>query len=102
MPGIAEILPDDDALARQRRIVGWHPLRALNAMNVRVLGTDLLTVRVQLLPDHKRVSKRLRSAPDTSNSQLASLSSGKRREAAAVPIRSPDARARHHRRLLRP
>lgn len=50
VPGIAEILPDDDALARQRRIIRWHPLRALNAMNVRVLGTDLLTVRVELLP----------------------------------------------------
>jgi deazaflavin-dependent oxidoreductase (nitroreductase family) len=50
VPGIGEILPDDDALARQRRIIRWHPLRALNAMNVRVLGTDLLTVRVHLLP----------------------------------------------------
>lgn len=49
VPGIAEILPDDDALARQRRIIRWHPLRALNAMSVRVLGTDLLTVRVHLL-----------------------------------------------------
>ncbi len=49
VPGIAEILPDDDALARQRRLIRWHPLRAFNAMNVRVLGTDLLTVRVQLL-----------------------------------------------------
>lgn len=49
--GIAEVLPDDDALARQRRIIRWHPLRALNAMNVRVLGTDLLCVRVQLFAD---------------------------------------------------
>lgn len=50
VPGIATVLPDDDPLARQRRIIRWHPLRALNAMNVRVLGADLLTVRVQLLP----------------------------------------------------
>jgi deazaflavin-dependent oxidoreductase (nitroreductase family) len=49
VPGLAEILPDDDALARQRRLIRWHPLRAFNAMNVRVFGTDLLTVRVQLL-----------------------------------------------------
>jgi deazaflavin-dependent oxidoreductase (nitroreductase family) len=49
VPGIATALPDDDALARQRRIVGWHPLRALNALNVRVLGADLLTIHVQLL-----------------------------------------------------
>jgi deazaflavin-dependent oxidoreductase (nitroreductase family) len=54
--GIAEILPDDDALARQRRLIRWHPLRALNAMNVRVLGTDLLTVRVQLLPEPQSTS----------------------------------------------
>jgi deazaflavin-dependent oxidoreductase (nitroreductase family) len=54
VPGIAEVLPDDDALARQRRIIRWHPLRAFNAMNVRVLGTDLLTVRVQLLPEPTR------------------------------------------------
>jgi deazaflavin-dependent oxidoreductase (nitroreductase family) len=50
VPGVAEILPDDDALARQRRIIRWHPLRTLNAINVRVLGADLLTVRVRLLP----------------------------------------------------
>jgi deazaflavin-dependent oxidoreductase (nitroreductase family) len=50
-PGIAEILPGDDPLARQRRIVRWHPLRALNAVNVRVLGADLLTVRVRLLDE---------------------------------------------------
>jgi deazaflavin-dependent oxidoreductase (nitroreductase family) len=46
--GIATVLPDDDALARQRRIIAWHPLRALNAMNVRVLGADLVTVHVRL------------------------------------------------------
>jgi hypothetical protein len=44
MPGIATVLPDDDPLARQRRIIAWHPLRALNAINVRALGADLLTV----------------------------------------------------------
>ena len=49
VPGIATVLPDDDALARQRRIIAWHPLRALN---VRVLGADLLTVHVQLLLSH--------------------------------------------------
>jgi deazaflavin-dependent oxidoreductase (nitroreductase family) len=46
--GIATVLPDDDALARQRRIIAWHPLRALNAMNVRVFGADLITVHVRL------------------------------------------------------
>jgi deazaflavin-dependent oxidoreductase (nitroreductase family) len=50
--GVATICPDDDPLARQRRIIAWHPLRALNAMYVRVLGADLLTVHVRLdLPE---------------------------------------------------
>jgi|HubBroStandDraft_6_1064221.scaffolds.fasta_scaffold61786_4 deazaflavin-dependent oxidoreductase (nitroreductase family) len=49
--GLATALPDDDALARQRHIIAWHPLRALNAINVRVLGADLVTVHVRLLLD---------------------------------------------------
>ena len=48
VPGIATLCPGDDPLARQRHIIAWHPLRALNAINVRVLGADLLTVHVQL------------------------------------------------------
>jgi hypothetical protein len=48
VPGIATICPDDDPLARQRQIIAWHPLRALNAINVRVFGADLLTVHVRL------------------------------------------------------
>jgi deazaflavin-dependent oxidoreductase (nitroreductase family) len=51
--GLATVLPDDDALARQRSIIRWHPLRMLNAMVVRILGGDLLTVHVQLLPDRR-------------------------------------------------
>ena len=46
--GIATVRPDEDPLARQRRVIAWHPLRALNAITVRVLGADLLTVHVQL------------------------------------------------------
>ena len=49
VPGIATVRPDYDPLARQRQIIAWHPLRALNAINVRVLGADLLAVHVQLL-----------------------------------------------------
>jgi deazaflavin-dependent oxidoreductase (nitroreductase family) len=49
--GIATIRPDVDALARQRQIIAWHPLRALNAINVRTFGADLLAVHVQLKPD---------------------------------------------------
>lgn len=51
VPGLATVLPDDDPLARQRRIIRWHPLRAFNAINVRVLGADLLTVYVRLIRD---------------------------------------------------
>ena len=46
--GIATVRPDDDPLARQRRIIAWHPLRAWNAVSVRVFGADLLVVHVQL------------------------------------------------------
>ncbi len=49
--GIAQVRPDVDPLACQRRICRWHPLRALNAANVRVLGADLVTVRVDLAED---------------------------------------------------
>ena len=48
--GTAAIRPDDDPLARQRSVIAWHPLRALNAVNVRVLGAELLTVHVKLDP----------------------------------------------------
>jgi hypothetical protein len=50
VPGVATVRPDDDPLARQRQIIAWHRLRALNAMNARVFGADLLTVHVQLNP----------------------------------------------------
>ena len=48
VPGIATARPDHDPLARQRHIIAWHPRRALNAITVRVLDADLLTVHVQL------------------------------------------------------
>lgn len=48
VPGIATVRPGDDPLARQRQIIAWHPVRAWNAINVRVFGADLLTVHVQL------------------------------------------------------
>lgn len=46
--GYATVRPDEDPLATQRRMVAWHPLRMLNAVNVRVLGADLLVVHVRL------------------------------------------------------
>jgi hypothetical protein len=44
--GTAQVLDDDDPYARQRLLARWHPLRALNAVIVRVMGTDLLTIRI--------------------------------------------------------
>lgn len=46
--GIASVVPDDDPHARQRALSRWHPLRALNAVVVRVVGTELLTIRIDL------------------------------------------------------
>lgn len=42
--GIAHLLPEDDPRERQRR------LRPVNAAVVRLMGTDLLTVRIDLDP----------------------------------------------------
>lgn len=49
--GHASVLDDDDPYARQRLIAGWrHPVRLLNAMIVRVLGAEPVTVRIDLAP----------------------------------------------------
>jgi deazaflavin-dependent oxidoreductase (nitroreductase family) len=42
--GIAHLMPEDDARARQKT------MRRGNALVVRVMGTDLLTVRIDLDP----------------------------------------------------
>jgi deazaflavin-dependent oxidoreductase (nitroreductase family) len=46
--GTATVLEGDDPYARQRQLCRRHPLRAVNAAMVRVLGTDLVTVRIDL------------------------------------------------------
>ena len=46
--GTAHLVPDDDPYARQRRLSRWHPLRALNLAVVRIMGTNLLTIRIDL------------------------------------------------------
>jgi deazaflavin-dependent oxidoreductase (nitroreductase family) len=48
--GRAEVLHDDDPRERQRFLAKGHPGRALNAFVVRTVGTDLMTVRIQLDP----------------------------------------------------
>lgn len=48
--GTARALPDDDTRERQRMLSRGHPGRALNAFVVRTVGTDLLTVRIDLDP----------------------------------------------------
>jgi deazaflavin-dependent oxidoreductase (nitroreductase family) len=46
--GTAHVLPEDDPRERQKRLGRGHPLRAMNAFVVRTMGTDLLTIRVDL------------------------------------------------------
>jgi deazaflavin-dependent oxidoreductase (nitroreductase family) len=48
LEGCAEVLPDDDPLARQRDLARWHPLRALNAVVVQLMSTELLTIRIAI------------------------------------------------------
>ena len=45
-PGVAHVLYDDDPVARQK-MLGRH----INDTMVRLVGTDLLTIRVDLEPD---------------------------------------------------
>jgi deazaflavin-dependent oxidoreductase (nitroreductase family) len=48
--GTAEVLYDDDTRERQRILSRRNPGRALNAFVVRTVGTDLLTIRIDLDP----------------------------------------------------
>lgn len=61
--GTATVLPDDDPYARQKMLSRWHPFRALNAMVVRVMGTELLTVRIDLDVDTDPAEAGARGAP---------------------------------------
>ena len=49
--GVATVLPDDDARRRQRWLARRRPATALNALVVRLMGTALTTVRVDLAAD---------------------------------------------------
>ena len=46
--GIASVHPELDPVALQLRLSKWHPLRAFNAVQVQVLGSSLLVVRIDL------------------------------------------------------
>ena len=46
--GKAHVLPDDDPRERQRWLAGQLPSSRANAAAVRLFGTDLLTVRIDL------------------------------------------------------
>jgi deazaflavin-dependent oxidoreductase (nitroreductase family) len=46
--GTAVLMPDDDPRERQRWLAKNHPGSATNAAIVRLLGTNLLTVRIDL------------------------------------------------------
>jgi deazaflavin-dependent oxidoreductase (nitroreductase family) len=49
--GTAYVLVDDDPRARQRSMRRGHPTRWIAAWAVRVMGTDLLTIRIDLDPN---------------------------------------------------
>jgi len=46
--GTAYLLPDDDPRERQRWLASHLPASSGNAAAVRALGTDLLTIRIDL------------------------------------------------------
>jgi deazaflavin-dependent oxidoreductase (nitroreductase family) len=46
--GSAQVLADDDPRERQRRLAGSSLNRRLNAFAVRTMGTELVTVRIDL------------------------------------------------------
>lgn len=46
--GMAQVLPDDDPRARQRWLGDQLPSSRVNAAAVRMFGTELLTVRIDL------------------------------------------------------
>lgn len=48
--GTAHVLPEDDPRERQRHLGRLHPAARVNAAAVRAMGTELLTVRVDLDP----------------------------------------------------
>jgi deazaflavin-dependent oxidoreductase (nitroreductase family) len=48
--GTAQIIPDDDPRERQLTLGKGHPLRALNALAVRGMGTELLSICIDLEP----------------------------------------------------
>jgi deazaflavin-dependent oxidoreductase (nitroreductase family) len=49
--GLAHVLPDDDPRQRQRKLAARRFAARVNAVAVRSLGTDLLTVRIDLDPE---------------------------------------------------
>jgi hypothetical protein len=58
--GTAYLMPEDDPLERQRLIAQGSIGRRINAASVRLMGTDLLTIRIDLDP-----ATGARRAPDT-------------------------------------
>lgn len=50
LAGTARTLPDDDPYRRLRTIAGVRSRSIVNLLTVRLMGTDLLTVRIDLDP----------------------------------------------------
>ena len=48
LQGTARVLPEDDPRARLRYIASRHPVARLNTATVRLMQTDLVTIRIDL------------------------------------------------------
>jgi deazaflavin-dependent oxidoreductase (nitroreductase family) len=48
LTGTARLVPDDDPRERLHQIVARHPIARLNTATVRLMQTDLLTIRIDL------------------------------------------------------
>jgi len=51
--GTARLVPDDDPLERLRYIASMRPITRLNTATVRLMQTDLLTIRIELNRDER-------------------------------------------------
>ena len=51
--GTARVVPDDDPRERLRYIAARHPIARLSTATVRLMQTDLLTIRIELIGEER-------------------------------------------------
>lgn len=71
--GVASIRPELDPIAIQRSLSAWHPLRAFNAVQVQVLGSELLVVRVALRATDREDQKQTEGTSKSADSLVPSV-----------------------------